>query len=124
MTETKHDPYATAEESLSVMGSATAAQSEVARLIDAADLNEQGITDRQYARGVVDICVALVEQRNGLLKISQLARDVFVHQVQHFGDMRERDGVLFRDDAEKLIFWEKGLAEIHAAIAKATGGTA
>lgn len=56
------NPYASAEESLSVMSEqkATADQLEVLRLIDEAGLNEQGVSNEHYVKGIVYIC-ALVE---------------------------------------------------------------
>lgn len=68
------NPYASAEESLSVMSKqkATADQLEVLRLIDEAGLNEQGVTNAKYVSGIVNVCAAVVKQRNELLEALQL----------------------------------------------------
>lgn len=57
------NPYASAEESLSVMSEqkATAAHLELLRLIDEAGLNEQGVSTQHYVQGVINICASLVE---------------------------------------------------------------
>ena len=63
MTTTHKEIYASAEESLSVMSEqkATADQLEVLRLIDEAGLNEQGVSNEHYVKGIVYICASLVE---------------------------------------------------------------
>ena len=74
MKATHQEIYASAEESLSVMSKqkATAAHLEVLRLIDERGLNEQGVTNAKYVSGIVDVCAAVVKQRNELLEALKL----------------------------------------------------
>ena len=55
--------YASAEESKAVLRSipVTPAHLEVLRLIDEAGLNEQGVSNERYVKGIVYICASLVE---------------------------------------------------------------
>lgn len=55
--------YASAEESKAVLRSipVTPAHLEVLRLIDEAGLNEQGVSNEHYVKGIVYICASLVE---------------------------------------------------------------
>ena len=68
------NPYASAEESLSVMSEqkATAAHLEVLRLIEERGMNEQGVSNAKYVSGIVDVCAAVVKQRNELLEVLKL----------------------------------------------------
>ena len=63
MTATHQEIYASAEESLSVMGKqkTTAAHLEVLRLIEERGMNEQGVSTQHYVQGVINICASLVE---------------------------------------------------------------
>lgn len=56
--------YASAEESKAVLRDipVTPAHLEVLRLIEERGLNEQGVTNAQYAQGIIDICAALVAE--------------------------------------------------------------
>lgn len=62
-------PYATPEESQSVMGQpASQAQMLVERMIEARQLDEQGISPGKYAQGLYQIAVDLAEQRDVMLQ--------------------------------------------------------
>ena len=98
------NPYASAEDSLSVMSQhkGTAEQLEVLRLIDDAGLNEQGVSNAKYVSGIVDVCAAVVKQRNELLEALKLIANA--------------------ENSALDLAYCKGIAR--AEIAKAAGGAA
>ena len=57
------NPYASAEESKAALRSipVTPAHLEVLRLIDERGMNEQGVSNEHYVKGIVYICASLVE---------------------------------------------------------------
>lgn len=92
-------PYATHEESQAVMGQpASQAQMLVERMIEARQLDEQGISPGKYARGLYQIAVELAEQRGVMLAALHAAYD-------EVGTVKE-------------------LRIVRAAIARAEGGAA
>ena len=64
----KRKIYASAEESKAVMRSiqVTPAHLEALRLIDERGLNEQGVTNAKYVKGIIDICAQLLDQVRNL----------------------------------------------------------
>lgn len=103
------NPYANPEESQAVMGQpASQAQMLVERMIEARQLDEQGISPGKYAQGLYQIAVELAEQRALLL---QVAHD--------FSEAME----------ERAMLCECGetdcrTSRMRAAIARAEGGAA
>lgn len=93
-------PYATPEESQAVMGQpASQAQMLVERMIEARQLDEQGISPGKYAQGLYQIAVELAGQQ---LELATAAK-----------------GVL-RISGRKHDAWDR----VHALVARAEGGVA
>lgn len=110
------DPYATAEESASVMAKNVnpgrkSAIEKVAWLIAGKFLDEQGVSDAAYTRGLHEIAVNLAEKNAELLEASMKVLEWFEAEDDHSkADFYQR--MQMCRDAEEMI---------RAAIAKATG---
>ena len=104
MTDKPREIYASAEESKAVLRDTpvTPAHLEVLRLIEERGMNEQGVSNAKYVSGIVDVCAAVVKQRNELLEALKLIANA--------------------ENSALDLAYCKGIAR--AAITKATGGAA
>lgn len=106
------DPYATAEESASVMAKNVnpgrkSAIEHVGRLIEEKFLDEQGVSDAAYTRGLHAIAVDLAEKNAELLEALQITRG----NIARLGPA----GAL-----KPYMPYQEWLAMVDAVIAKAT----